>query len=79
MSYRLEGDVAVLALDDGKVNALAPDMIEAFGKALDRAESEAGAVAIFGRPGRFSAGFDLGTMRSGVEAAGAMVQAAVGR
>jgi enoyl-CoA hydratase len=50
-------------------------MIEAIGKALDRAESEAGAVAILGRPGRFSAGFDLSVMGSGLEAAGAMVNA----
>ncbi|MBW2316645.1 MAG: crotonase/enoyl-CoA hydratase family protein [Deltaproteobacteria bacterium] len=75
LTYALEGDVAVLTLDDGKANALAPDMIDALSKALDRAESEAGAVAFFGRPGRFSAGFDLKTMSAGADAAAAMVGA----
>jgi enoyl-CoA hydratase len=73
LTYELDGKVAVLTLDDGKANALSPDMIETIGKALDRAESEAGAVAIFGRPGRFSAGFDLSVMGSGPDAAADMV------
>lgn len=75
LSYRLEGDVAVLRMDDGKANALSHAMIESLRKSLDRAESEAGAVALLGRPGRLSAGFDLSTMREGPEAARALVTA----
>ncbi|MCA9539297.1 MAG: crotonase/enoyl-CoA hydratase family protein [Myxococcales bacterium] len=63
--YALEGKVAHITLDDGKVNALGHDLITAFNAALDRAEAEARAVVIWGRPGRFSAGFDLKVMMSG--------------
>lgn len=57
--------VAILRLDDGKANALSPDMLGAIGRALDAAEKEGLAVCLEGRPGRFSAGFDLGVMREG--------------
>ena len=43
-------------MDDGKVNALSPTMLDALGDALDRAENDdAAAVVLAGRPGRFSA------------------------
>ena len=67
LDYSLDGRVALLRLDDGKANALSHAAIDALHGALDRAEKEAGAVCLLGRDGRFCAGFDLGTMRSGVE------------
>jgi enoyl-CoA hydratase len=68
--YELQGNVAVLHLDDGKANALSHAVIGQLDKALDRAEAdEARAVVIIGRPGKFSAGFDLATMQSGPEEA----------
>jgi len=57
--------VAVVRLDDGKANALSPDMMAAIGTALDDAEQSGLPVCLLGRPGRFSAGFDLGVMREG--------------
>jgi len=64
--YELRESVALLHFDDGKANALSADAIGALGQALDRAEKdEARALALFGRPGRFSAGFDLSVMRQG--------------
>lgn len=69
MSYRLEDRVAVIDFDDGKANALGFDALAGLTSALDRAEAEAGAVAIVGRPGRFSAGFDLSVMTSSAEGA----------
>jgi len=60
--YELNDGVAVLMLDDGKANALSPALIAAIHTALDRAEREAAAVLLAGRPGRFSAGFDLRVM-----------------
>ncbi len=65
--YELDGGVACITLDDGKANALSPELLRALHQALDRAESEARAVVLAGRPGRFSAGFDLATMTSGLE------------
>jgi len=61
----LEGRVAVVRLDDGKANGISHAVLDLLHGHLDRAEKEAGAVLILGRPGRFSGGFDLATMRSG--------------
>jgi len=66
--------VAVLCLDDGKANALGHATIDAFFDALDRAEADADAVALIGRPGRFSAGFDLAVMKEGAAAAQRLVE-----
>lgn len=57
------GDVAVIRVDDGKANALGFEVLDGLLGALDDA-GEAKAVCIVGRPGRFSAGFDLSVMRS---------------
>jgi enoyl-CoA hydratase len=74
--YEARDGVAVLRLDDGKANALGPDVFRALHEGLDRAEKEGGAVLLAGRPGRFSAGFDLNVMRSGGPEAGrALVEA----
>ena len=64
--YTLEDAVAVIRLDDGKANALSHELLDATGAALDRAaKEEARGLALVGRPGRFSAGFDLSVMRQG--------------
>ncbi len=65
VQYELLGDVAILRIDDGKANALDPGIIDALRSGLDRAEKEAAAVLLTGRPGRFSAGFNLGVLRDG--------------
>lgn len=71
----IEDGVAVIRLDDGKANALGHPAIDALHAALDTAEAEAGAAAILGRPGRFSAGFDLATMTAGPESSLPLLQA----
>lgn len=69
VQYALEGAVAVIRLDDGKANALSHTVLDALHAAFDRAEQDgAGAVAMVGRPGRFSAGFDLSVMSQGPDA-----------
>jgi enoyl-CoA hydratase len=73
IDYRLEGTVAELRFDDGKANALSHAAIDGLNAALDRAEKEAGAVLLSGRPGRFSAGFDLSTMKAGPDAVRGLV------
>jgi enoyl-CoA hydratase len=59
--------VLIVHLDDGKANALSSAIIAALIDAIDQAEADdtIGAVVLHGRPGRFSAGFDLSVMRSG--------------
>jgi enoyl-CoA hydratase len=71
--YTLEQKVAVIRMDDGKANALSVEMIEGLLAALTRAEGEASAVVLTGRPGRFCAGFDLRVMMSGPEQAKALL------
>ena len=68
VSYTLEDGVAVLTMDDGKANAMAPAMSGALNAALDRADDEAQAVVIRGRPGVFCGGFDLRIIRGDDEA-----------
>ncbi len=73
LDYQLTDGIAVLSMDDGKANALSPDMLDALEAALDRAEGEAKALVLFGRPGRFSGGFDLKVMMSSQDAARGLV------
>lgn len=73
-TYSLEGTTAVIRMDDGKANALSREMVDALLAALARAEGEASAVVLAGRPERFCAGFDLRTMMSGPANAIALLQ-----
>ncbi|MFO0549116.1 MAG: crotonase/enoyl-CoA hydratase family protein [Polyangiaceae bacterium] len=74
LRYSLDGQVATVAMDDGKANALSHEMIEGLLGAIDRAETEASALVLVGRPERFSAGFDLKIMMSGPEPAKALLR-----
>ena len=69
VQYSLQGRIATLRIDDGKRNALSPEVLRAIYRALDRAESDDAIVIITRRASVFSAGFDLGVMkRGGLEA-----------
>lgn len=70
-----QNGVRVLRLDNGKPNAISTPLAQELMAALEAAEKDALAVVIAGRPGMFSAGFDLGTMAEGPAAAAAMVKA----
>ena len=69
----IEDGVAVLRLDDGKVNVVSHRAIELLHAGLDRALDEASAVAIVGRAGKLSAGFDLTEMTAGPDRAAEQV------
>ena len=72
-TYTQQESVAVLAFDDGKANAVGHDFIDAMNDGLDRADKEAQAVVIVGRPGMFSGGFDLKAFQKGPEATAELV------
>jgi enoyl-CoA hydratase len=74
VAYTLEDAVATIAMDDGKVNALSPEMLAELGHALNRAEAEASAVLLTGRDGVFCAGFDLRVLRAGGPAASKLLK-----
>jgi enoyl-CoA hydratase len=65
VDYKLADGVATITMDDGKVNALSFAMLAQVSEALDQAESDGAVVILSGRPGRFSAGFDLATLTGG--------------
>ena len=58
----------LITMDDGKANALSFDMLQQVNAALDQAEEAGKVVIICGRPGKFSAGFDLSIMGQGGDA-----------
>ncbi len=73
--YELHDSIAIIRLDDGKANAVNHASIKGLTAGLARASQEAKAVILTGRPGRFSAGFDLSVLNSGPDAARALVTA----
>ncbi len=76
LTYHLDGNVAIIHFDDGKANVLGHAAIEGLHLLLTRAEDdEAAAVAVIGRPGKFSAGFDLSVMTAGPDQARDLLRA----
>lgn len=69
VTMEIDGGIATVRIDDGKANALGHGVIDALNEAFDIAERDAGVLCIVGRPGKFSAGFDLGVMTSGPDRA----------
>lgn len=75
LTTTIEDGVAVVRIDDGKANAVSHSLLEGLHTALDRALADATAVALIGREGKFSAGFDLSVMTQGAEATRGLVGA----
>ncbi|MDX9688312.1 crotonase/enoyl-CoA hydratase family protein [Halopseudomonas formosensis] len=73
VSYSFSDGIARLGLDNGKANALSPEVFEALNAALDRAEQDRAVVVISGKPGIFSGGYDLKVMTASPEAAKGLV------
>jgi enoyl-CoA hydratase len=67
--------VTLVVMDDGKANALNHELIDALRAVLRAAEADSRALVLAGRPGRFSAGFDLSVMTAGPDAAMPLLQA----
>lgn len=65
IQYSLQDQVATIRIDDGKRNALSPQVLHDIYQALDRAEIDRAIVIMTGRESVFSAGFDLRVMKRG--------------
>ncbi|MBT8080460.1 MAG: crotonase/enoyl-CoA hydratase family protein [Gammaproteobacteria bacterium] len=63
--YSLRDRIATIQIDDGKRNALSPQVLAEIYKAFDRAEADHATVVMTGREDVFSAGFDLNVMKRG--------------
>lgn len=68
VSYQRKENIATIAIDDGKANAVSPQFVGEVNGALDQAESDNAVVILSGRPGKFLAGFDLSIVTQGGEA-----------
>lgn len=64
VDYRFEDGIATLTLNNGKVNAISPEVIAALNDALDQAVQARAVVIITGQAGILSAGYDLKVMTS---------------
>ena len=76
--YSLQDQVATIRIDDGKRNALSPQVLREIYQALDRAQSDRAIVIMTGRESVFSAGFDLNVMKRGGANALRMLRAGYG-
>ena len=76
--YDLEDGIASIRIDDGKRNALAPQVLREIYAAFDRAEGDRATVVLTGREDVFSAGFDLKVMNRGGAPALRMLRAGYG-
>lgn len=63
--YDSSDGVATIRMDDGKANVMSIEMQSELLEAFARAREEASVVVLTGRPGVFSAGFDLKIMGAG--------------
>ncbi|MGH8381136.1 crotonase/enoyl-CoA hydratase family protein [Pseudomonas sp.] len=75
ITYHLEDGIATLTLNNGKVNAISPDVIAAFNATLDQAVQDRAVVIITGQPGILSGGYDLKVMTAGPKEAVSLVTA----
>ncbi|MGB9221894.1 crotonase/enoyl-CoA hydratase family protein [Mycobacterium sp.] len=66
VSYSRKESIAVITMDDGKVNVIGPAMQQALNEAIDNADrDDVGALVIAGNHRVFSGGFDLKVLTSG--------------
>tara|TARA_R110002033_G_scaffold15887_1_gene44484 strand:+ start:7676 stop:8341 length:666 start_codon:yes stop_codon:yes gene_type:complete len=72
LTLSIEGGIAEIQLDDGKVNALSETMLEQLLAAIEEAAQADAALLICGRPGCFSGGYDRKLIDAGGPACDAM-------
>lgn len=75
LTYALEEGIATIAIDDGKANVMSVSTLRALDAALDRAAADRAVVVLRGRPGMFSAGFDLAAFKRDPQETLEMLQA----
>jgi enoyl-CoA hydratase len=62
VTYDRRDPVSTITMDDGKVNVFSIPMLRGLHEAFDQAERDRTVVLLKGRPGCFTAGFDLHTL-----------------
>ena len=73
VTYQSEENYIIVAIKNGKANAISHNVIDGVNDCLDKAEQENKVVILTGQVGIFSAGFDLKVMTKSPEAAKELV------
>jgi enoyl-CoA hydratase len=73
VTYQSEENYAIIAINNGKANAISHEVIAGLNKSLDKASEENKVVILTGKTGFFSAGFDLKVMSKSPESAKELV------
>jgi enoyl-CoA hydratase len=75
IKVEVKNNVYTITLNNGKVNAISPEVIVEINNALDQAEQAKALVILTGKAGILSGGFDLKTMKASSDSAIALVTA----
>jgi enoyl-CoA hydratase len=73
VTYQSEENYAIIAINNGKANAISHEVIAGLNESLDKASEENKVVILAGKTGFFSAGFDLKVMSKSPESAKELV------
>jgi enoyl-CoA hydratase len=73
VTYQSEENYAIIAINNGKANAISHEVIAGLNESLDKASEENKVVILTGKTGFFSAGFDLKVMSKSPESAKELV------
>ena len=71
----IENNIVTITIQNGKVNAISHQVIDAINTALDQAESLGAIVILTGQAGIFSGGYDLKIMKESSDSAVSLVTA----
>lgn len=74
VKYHAHDLYAIIAIDNGKANAISHEVIEQINLCLDKAEKDKKVVVLTGKDGMFSAGYDLSVMKKSMESAMELVE-----
>lgn len=78
LTVSIDGDgIGWITLDDGKANVMTMVMLGALEGALEHTAANARVTVLRGRPGIFSAGFDMKTLQGGEQASHEMLDAGI--
>lgn len=73
VSLEIQDSIATITINNGKVNAISPQVVAEINSALDQAEQQKAVVILTGKTGILSGGYDLNTMKISSDSAVALV------
>lgn len=74
VDLKIDANIATITINNGKVNAISPEVIDHINDALDKAEAAECVVVLTGQAGMFSGGYDLKVMKESMASAMKLVE-----